>query len=307
MSDDPNLDAALAAMTEAEGAEETEVEAPAETTTEETEAPKEEPKAPKEERHARMIERLARREAQLLAAEDRIREAHAQHEQRAKELEAKASEVGSVEELRQMARRDPLALLERVGVDLEVLSRQLIHGEKPQRAAPEVEELRNEVRELIKAQKAEREQAEQAKRGEYEQARIRAAVQAEQESIASEIPSLLDEMPELSIWEPAELSERIFEEKRQVWQRTKKVVDTRNVAATLHARAKSIVARARSVAEKDGVTGKTATESPQVSKGKPGRTIAASTHGSRVAKTPSSMSDDERFQAALDLLEKSSE
>jgi len=256
--------------------------APADTTSAQAEEQSEEqPKEPSqaERKRSKLLSDLAAKELRALEARAKLK---AERE----EFERDRSEWQSTKAL---ATSDPIAFLERAGVDLQALTQAILGKpakDVPPKVDPEIAKLRQEVDRL----KGEQEQS----RSEYQQSRIAAAVRADQEACAEYVRTKADAYPFLADESPEDVGEAMHEIRKRHWMRTHTELDPSAAAAELERRISAQYDR----------LAKAAAKRSQPSPAARAPALSSRTRESARSIEPKDMTPEERRAAALDLLSK---
>lgn len=263
----------------------------------EPEAPVEENPAPAAEpedtnpRLSKALARAAKREARALELETQLKA-------REETVRARTAEIERVSarwaELQDMARRDPLRLLSEAGVDMDALTRQLIHGDPPaKKGDPELEAMKREVAELRAANAKRQEDADG-----YRQRSLQLAAERYRGELESMVRAGIADAPFVSALDPSVAGAELQRITEQHWLQTKN--DTgRGIVLDRTEAVRRLEGRLRSQYEILSKAARPATAAPPHKSGDKAPTTLTQSQRSRTAKTPAQLTDEERIQAAL--------
>lgn len=262
--------------------------------------PEKEP-TPEEVKRSKLMASLARKEGKLREEQTAFAQEREAFEARKTEVDKMSSRLA---ELQEMAKRDPVGLVTQLGGPefMDQLSKQLIHGEQPKQADPELVAMRKELDEL-KAARAERQQQQEQQQETAKQH----AVQRAGAALAEFVKSNEVEYPLVAALGADEAAERLLGITRKHYADTFDPQAKRGVILDKAAAARQVEKELReqyqrfheAVRKTEGA-GKTAATPPAT--GQAPRTLGKS-HGSRTTPLPANATDEQRLAAAAELLE----
>jgi len=246
----------------------------------------EEPAVEEPPKLAKKLAKLAQKEAHLLELETTLKKMH----------EDVQSKMAIVDRL-QAAKDDPLLFLKESGVDIDLLSRQLLHGEKVAPKDPVISSLESQIKELSEMQKQllARDEERRAKETEYQEGARQRAVQQWRDEISEHITSMTEES--LLKANPQRSIRKIEQVVRDHYAKTKQILALSDAAGRIEKELETEYQSLSSIAQK-----KQSRSPQQKPRGSSTQTLTPN-GGQRVAKTIKEMSDAERLAHAAQLLD----
>jgi hypothetical protein len=240
--------------------------------------------SPAEKRRSRVIAEMAKKETRLLETERTLR-------QQQSALQAQVKEMAEWKSQLQLAKTDPMAFFNQLGVDVNALTRQILNDEGP-KGDPEVRTLKQKIEEMEARDKA-RDEA-------LKSTHIQKAVEQEKGLLLNYVQENKTEYPMLASFRPDQIQAAMFDARRESFRAQGAPIEAGKAAQQIEQGLLDLYEQLAQVVAKKRAPGAATQTASSATEG--ARTLSAKTHSSLTGKSPDDMTDAEREALALEML-----